>query len=396
MIDEICERCGIDQAEYYKKWHIKTGETSEIFKALGEGKPGHIFKIDSCELTQCIDKASEAIDWKSKKEKYSFKNRKDNDERYIRGIGMGCFMQGSSVPYIDMASVYIKMNDDGSFNLNLGATDLGTGSDTVLAQIAAEVLETTIDNIVVISSDTDVTPFDVGAYASSTTYLSGLAVKDCAEKVRDIVKRHAAKKLAVKEEEIELFEGNAFIKGTKVGCSYGEICTSAMHIDEMEQIQAVSSRVSKSSPPPFSAHFAEITIDRMTGDIKVEKYVTATDCGVCINPKLAEGQVEGALVNGLSYALTEDYIFSDKGFMMNNGFGKYKIYTAADLPEIVTIMAENSYENTGPFGAKSVAEVCINGPIPVIANAFYNATGKRLHKAPFKPEYVLKVLNDKQ
>ncbi len=394
MVDEICETCGIDQIEYYKKWHIKTGETSEIFKALGEGKPGHIFKIDSCELTQCIERGAEEINWKKKHDEYHFSHR-EKKERYVRGIGMSCFMQGSSVPYIDMASVYMKMNDDGSFNLNLGATDLGTGSDTVMAQIAAEVLETPVESIIVLSSDTDTTPFDVGAYASSTTYLSGLAVKDCAEKLKKIILRHAAGKLEKKEDELECIEGSVFVKGSEISLSYGDICTSAMHLDGLEQIQAISSHMSTASPPPFTAHFAEIELDTFTGKIQVIKYVTATDCGVAINPKLAEGQIEGALVNGLSYALVEDYVFSGKGRMLNNGFGNYKIYTAADLPEIVTIMAEDSFENTGPYGAKSVAEVCINGPIPVIANAFYNATGKRLHKAPFHPEYVLSVLKSR-
>jgi len=396
MIDQICEDCGIDQTEYYKRHCIKKGETSPIFEALGEGKPGHIFTIDSCELPQCIEKASEEIGWMEKKEKYHFKNNNQEGERFLKGIGMGCFMQGSSVPYIDMASVYMKMNDDGSFNLNMGATDLGTGSDTVLSQIAAEVLEVSTEEIIVISSDTDVTPFDVGAYASSTTYLSGLAVRDCAEKIKTIIVDHAAQMLQAEVDELECHEGRVYIKGTDKFVSYGDVCTSAMHNEDLKQIQATGSTMSKASPPPFSAHFAEIEIDTWTGRIKVMKYITATDCGTAINPNLAEGQVEGALVNGLSYALVEDYKFSKKGTMLNKGFSRYKIFTAKDLPEIKTILAQDSYDETGPFGAKSIAEVNINGPLPVISNAFHNATGKRFKKAPFNPEYVLKVLKGEE
>ncbi|MGM0608859.1 MAG: molybdopterin cofactor-binding domain-containing protein [Candidatus Muiribacteriota bacterium] len=174
--------------------------------------------------------------------------------------------------------------------------------------------------------------------------------------------------------------------------SYADICTSALHLDNLEQIQAVSSRMSTASPPPFAAHFAEIKIDTFTGEIEVLNYVTFTDCGVAINPKLAEGQVEGSLVNGLSYALVEDYYFSDRGRMKNNGFANYKIYAVNDLPEMTNKIVTDSYESTGPYGAKSVAEININGPLPVIANAFFNATGKRLHNAPFTPEKVLKLL----
>ncbi|MGM0608665.1 MAG: xanthine dehydrogenase family protein molybdopterin-binding subunit, partial [Candidatus Muiribacteriota bacterium] len=250
MIDDICEKLNINPTEYYKKWHMKKGETSPIFAALGEGKPGHIFKIDSCALSECIDKGAELINWDEKRKKYHWKKKFNYNKRYKKGIGMGCFMQGSSVPYIDMGAVYMKMNDDGSFNLNVGATDLGTGSDTVLSQIAAEMLEINTDDILILSSDTDLTPFDVGAYASSTTYLSGLAVKDCAAKIKNLIIKHAACMLEEKEENIELFEKKAYIKGSDVCISYADICTSALHLDNLEQIQAVSSRMSTASPPP--------------------------------------------------------------------------------------------------------------------------------------------------
>jgi CO/xanthine dehydrogenase Mo-binding subunit len=176
--------------------------------------------------------------------------------------------------------------------------------------------------------------------------------------------------------------------------SFADIGEYSLYKENQFQIQAHASHVVEKSPPPFSAHFAEIEIDTLTGEIKVLDYVTATDCGTPINPKLAEGQVEGALVNGLSYALLENYYFNSNGVMLNNTFGKYKIYTLKDLPKITTILVENEYEDSGPFGAKSISEVAINGPIPVIANAFYNATGKRLKKAPFTPEYVLEVLSE--
>lgn len=309
---------------------------------------------------------------------------------------MADLMQGSAIPEIDMASAYIKMNDDGSFNLNVGATDLGTGSDTILAQIASEVLDTPVDKFIVTSSDTDFTPFDTGAYASSTTYLSGQAVLKCAKQIKEQILKVGAEMLGVSLDEVDILDSNVVVKPSsnnenKGEVSYQDICSYSFYQNNQFQIQAAVSHVSPKSPPPFAVHFVEIEVDTFTGIIKVLNYVATVDCGTPINTTLAEGQAEGAIVNGISYALFENYYFSNHGKMLNDTFGKYGMYTAADIPPIKVHLID-SYEETGPFGAKSISEININGALPAIANAFYNATGKRLYKAPFSPEYVLKIL----
>jgi len=390
MADEIAEAIGMDTLEFLKKVHIKEGEGSPIFRMLGEGKEGVEQKITSCGLPQCIELGSKEIDWKRKREEYLRERNKQG--RFKRGVGMVILMQGSSIPEVDMGSAYMKMNDDGSFNLHIGATDLGTGSDTVLAQIAAETIGISVDKIIVYSSDTDFTPFDVGAYASSTTYLSGMAVLKVAEKVREQILMVAGEMLGESKENLKIEEG--IVYGSKGKVTFEEIALYSLYQKNQFQIQATSSSISHKSPPPFSAHFAEVEVDTYTGKVKVLKYVSATDCGTAINPKLAEGQIEGAVINGIGYALCEEYIFDDKGRMLNPTLAFYKIYGTRDLPEIKTILVP-TYEETGPYGAKSVSEICINGPAPAISNAIYNACGIRLRKTPFTSERVYKALKEK-
>ncbi|MCY3413692.1 MAG: molybdopterin-dependent oxidoreductase [Candidatus Heimdallarchaeota archaeon] len=387
VIDEIAEKIGMDAAEFRMKIHIQEGQGSPVFKALGEGTEGVEQTIKSCKLDDCITQGMKEIDWVNKR------GQPGDNPIKKRGVGMCMLMQGSSIPRIDMASAYAKMNDDGSFNLQVGATDLGTGSDTVLAQIFAEVLDCPVEDIIVYSSDTDLTPFDVGAYASSTTYLSGMSVKLCAEDIKKQILGVGAKMLETDIGEVYLENARVY-KNDKESVSFGDVCKFALYTEDQFQIQATASRISDESPPPFAAHFAEVEVDTETGQVKVLKYVAAVDCGTPINPKLAEGQTEGAVMNGISYALTEEYIFNDKGVMLNPSFNDYKLFTTADMPEMKTILVE-SYEPTGPFGAKSVSEININGPMPAIANAIYDAVGVRLFKAPFTPERVLKALHKK-
>lgn len=388
MIDVMAEKLGMDSLEFRKKNHIQTGESHPAFEALGEGKPGAPMTIGSCGLTECIDKGAAEIDWK-RRTPHTAKSG-----RYRRGIGMSIHMQGSSVPEIDMGAASIKMNDDGSFNLLVGATDLGTGSDTVLAQIAAEELETTLDKFIVYSSDTDMTPFDVGAYASSTTYLSGEAVRKTASKIREQILKVGAEMLHKKLDEVDVCDAHVVAKDGSCKVSYNDIAHYALYENNQFQIAAVESHVTHKSPPPFTAHFVEVEVDMETGHVKVLKYVAAIDCGTAINPQLCEGQTEGGVLNGISYALTEEYRFDERGKMTNADFMTYNIFSMRDKPEIKTILVP-SYEETGPFGAKSVSEVCINGGMPAIANAIYNATGARLKEAPFTQERVWRAINKK-
>jgi probable selenate reductase molybdenum-binding subunit len=383
-MDDCAEAIGMDAIEFRRRNHIKEGETSPIFKAIGEGKAGVSMYIKSSGLPECIRIGEKEIGWKQKRGKPGTGIKR-------RGVGMCCLMQGSSIPHIDMGAVFIKMNEDGSFNMLLGATDLGTGSDTIMAQIAAETIGCNHDDIVVYSSDTDFTPFDVGAYASSTTYLSGGAVITTATKIREQILAVAAEMLDEPMENLTIENKTVFNRNRKKSVTFRQICNRAMYENKQFQIAAIGSHISNASPPPFSAHFAEVEVDTQTGEVKLLKYVAAVDCGTAINPQLADGQTQGGLVNALSFALTEEYIFDDKGRMLNPNFHHYKIFSAADIPEIKTFLVP-TYEPTGPYGAKSVSEICINGALPAIGNAIKDAVGVRLLRPPFTAEKVLAAM----
>jgi len=385
-MDELAERLGIDPVELRRRNHIRVGETSPIFEKLGEGREGVEQTIKSCELDRCLQIGAERIGWAEKR------GKKLRDGPWVRGVGMSIMMQGSGIPRIDMAAATIKMNEDGSFNLLVGATDLGTGSDTILAQIAAEVLGVPLEGILVTSSDTDLTPFDVGAYASSTTYVSGTAVQRAAEKVRGQILEVASGVLGAEAEDLRLTDGSVVAPdGERV--SLADVCLRAMYESDQFQIAATASCVPTESPPPFLANFAEVAVDAETGRVEVLHYVAAVDCGTAINPILAEGQMEGAIVNGIGYALTEEMQISSRGRVRNPSLFDYKIPGALDVPKLEVVLVE-SYEPTGPMGAKSVGEVGINGPIPTIANAIYDAVGVRLRQTPFTPERVLAAMRE--
>lgn len=387
-MDMLAEKLDMCPIELRRKNHIRKDETSPIFAALGEGKEGVPQFIKSTALDEIIEWGEKELNW-PERQPHSSKNG-----RYRKGKGMAIFMQGSGIPLVDMASASIKINDDGSFNLNVGATDLGTGSDTVLSQIAAEQLGTTTDNIVIYSSDTDMTPFDVGAYASSTTYISGGAVRVTAEKVREQIIDVAAEMLKCEKDDIELKDSKAVNKKNSKEKTYGDIAKYALYINNQFQIGYIGSHISPVSPPPFMGVFTEVEVDTWTGKVEVLKYLCGVDCGTAINPKLAEGQVEGAVVNGLAYALTEGYIFNEKGKMMNGSFQDYKIFNIEDVKGMECKLFP-SYEPSGPYGAKSVSEIGINGPIPAIANAVYNAVGVRPVTFPMSPQHILELLEKK-
>jgi CO/xanthine dehydrogenase Mo-binding subunit len=300
-------------------------------------------------------------------------------------------MQGSGITGIDMAAATIMMNENGSFRLLVGATDIGTGSDTVLAQIAAEVLGVPVERISVYSSDTDFTPFDTGAYASSTTYVSGMAVLRAARKVREAILEVAAGMLAEPPEDLGLAEERVTSKKTGKSVTLSEVGHRATYVVDQHHIIASASFVPEESPPPFAAFFCEVAVDTETGVVRVERFVAAADCGVAIQPKLAAGQLEGAIVQGIGHALSEELLFSEKGRCTNANLFDYRIPSALDVPALEVVLVD-SEEPSGPLGAKSIAEVGINGPLPAISNAIYHAVGVRLTRAPFTPARVLAAL----
>jgi putative selenate reductase molybdopterin-binding subunit len=383
-IDRLAFELGLDPLELRSRNHLRVGETSPIFKALGEGREGVEQVITSCALDECIRVGAERIRWSERR------GTRRRDGSWLHGVGMSIHLQGSGIPLVDMGGASIKLNDDGSVNLLVGATDLGTGSDTILAQMAAEVLGVPLEKVVVLSSDTDVTPFDVGAYASSTTYVSGTAVVRAAEAVAAQIREVAAALLGVDPGGLELADERVGVpEGESV--SIEDVALRSLYAADQRQIAATASFVPEISPPPFLASFAEARVDVDTGRIEILDYVVAVDCGTVVNPNLAAGQVEGAIANGIGYALMEEMTFTASGRCRTPDFARYKIPGTLDMPPLEVILVE-SYEPTGPHGAKSVSEIGINAPLPTIANAVHDATGVWLTESPFTPERVWSAL----
>lgn len=381
VVDEVAEKLGMDPLELRRKNLIRQGDTDELSAQLGEGRKGLARLMRSCGITECMDQGAAAIGWKEKRQA-----KPGSSSHLRRGVGMACSMQGSGIAGVDWAAALIKLNEDGSYQVQVGAADVGAGADTVLAQIAAEALGVTLDKINICSGDTDSTPFDVGAYASSTTIISGGAVKKTAEKVRQSLLQLASvivdvpiDKLACRENQIVAEDGRTW-----------PLFEIARRITYKEKVQVMesASHFNMDSPPPFCATFAEVEVDTETGKVRVLRLVTAVDCGRAINPQLAEGQVEGAVAQGLGYALTEEMLLDEKGRMLNPSFLDYKILSTKDMPKLTTILVETD-EPLGPFGAKSIGEIAINGPAPAIANALYHALGIRFYKLPIRAEDVL-------
>jgi putative selenate reductase molybdopterin-binding subunit len=300
---------------------------------------------------------------------------------------MAIVMQASGIPGVDMGAASLKMNEDGSFNLLVGATDIGTGYDTMFCQVAAEALGVPVEKIIPYSSDTDMTPFDPGAYASSTTYISGGAVRKAALLVKRQIAEVGARLLEEEPDDVVLHGQKVCARDGRF-VTYEQVCLSSLYQRDQFQIMATASHMSYDSPPPFAAVFAEVEVDTATGVVRVARLVEAVDCGQVINPQMAEGQIEGAAVQSLGYALFERMPFDASGRMQFRSFRDYTIASAVDVPEIVSILVP-THEPTGPFGAKAIAEIPINGPAPAIANAIFDATGVRLRELPMTPDRVL-------
>jgi len=384
FMDEAAGELGADPIELRLRNVVRVGDRLEVLEKLGEGREGYASDLRSGAVEEILRRGREAIGWDD------FRPG-DPGARLRRGLGMALVMQGSGIPGVDMGSAFMKMNEDGGFNLLVGATDLGTGSDTVLSQIAAEVLDVELDKIILRSSDTDLTPFDTGAYASSTTYISGGAVKKAAEKLRGKILRWAAERLGCDPGEARIEAGR--VLGPAGSISYEEIGTRSLYSERQEQLMASASHLSYDSPPPFAAQFADIEVDRKTGAIRVRKFVTAVDAGRILNPLMAEGQVEGAVLQGIGFALREQMRYDLRGRPLATDFESHGIFRADEAPEQEVVFVEDP-EPTGPFGAKAIAEICINGPAPAIANALARSCGVRLRETPLTPEKVLAALED--
>jgi putative selenate reductase molybdopterin-binding subunit len=400
QMERIARELNLDPLEFRLKNALRSGELHPFSTAWSEGREPRPETIETCALEECVQQGKAVIGWD---QKYN-----NNEWRQVpghphlrRGIGVALVMQGTAIPYLDMGGASIKLNDDGSFNLLVGATDLGTGSDTVLGQMAAEILGAPLEDILVYSSDTDFTPFDVGAYASSTTYISGTAVVRAAEKVAERMRIRAAmilnadtEGIEVVPEEITLISGRAVaLDGRSV--SHAEIGHHSLHHEEQEQIMAVGSYVSPVAPPPFAAQFAEVTVDIETGEIVVDKLVMAVDSGIIVNPITASGQIEGGMTQALGYAVCEEMIFDQDGQPREVDLRDYHIFMAHEMPVLETIFVE-TFEPSHPFGVKAVAEIPMDGVAPAVGNAILDACEVNIDANPVTPEKVWKALSIKE
>jgi putative selenate reductase molybdopterin-binding subunit len=388
LMDEIATELKLDPVAFRLQNAIRVGDEISIMALLGEGGPV-VQVVPSSRLPECAEQAAAAIDWSRARDPgWKVDPTRPNIRR---GLGMCLLMHGTAIPGLDMGGAMIKMNDDGSFNLLVGATDLGTGSDTVLAQVAAETLGVPLEKILVYASDTDLTPFDVGAYASSTTYISGGAVKKAAELVRQKLFERAALMLKASSEGM-VARGERIHLPDGRSVSLEEIGLHSLHLLDQEQIMATASHVSMISPPSFGAQFAEVEVDIESGLVKVLKLVLAVDCGTVINPQTAEGQMEGGMTQALGYAVSEEMAYDERGKLLTSRFGDYHIFQADEMPEMTCILVP-SYEASGPFGAKGLGEITAEGVAPAVVNAVFHATGVRLRRLPLTPERVWQALN---
>ena len=369
--DELAHKMGMDP--------VKFRELNMPME--GEALPGYpdVPINGSCTMDKCLARAKEMIGWD---EKYQFR---DMGNGKVRGVGIAMAMQGSSIAGIDVGGADIKLNEDGSYTLALGCSDMGTGCDTILAQMAADCLDTDMKNIVVFSVDTDISPYDSGSYASSTTYATGNAVIQACGELRKRIHAFGAQMLGVSAEDSD-FDGEKVRTEDGKEVTLQQIAGKAT-CGVCSELQVVKEYSSPISPPPFMVGAAEVEVDKETGQIDVIDYVGVIDCGTPINPNLARVQAEGGIGQGIGMVLYEDIQYTDKGKIRNNSFMQYKIPNRMDIPK-VRIEFESSYEKTGPFGAKSIGELVIDTPCPAIANAVYNATGVRVRELPITPEKV--------
>ena len=402
-MEKIVRAMGFDPLEFRLKNALRAGELHPFSTAWSEGREPRPETIQTCGLEECVRQGKAAIGWDQKYAQPGW-HVIPGKPHLRKGIGVAMVMQGTAIPYLDMGAASLKMNDDGSFNLLVGATDLGTGSDTVLGQMAAELLGVPLEDVLVYSSDTDFTPFDKGAYASSTTYISGAAVARAAAQVAEKIRQRAAtmlnertKEAGLQASQIRLFERRAIAPNGE-SVTLAEVAHNALHHADQEQIMAVASYMSPVSPPPFAAQFAEVTLDVETGQVRVDKLVMAVDSGVIVNPLTASGQIEGGMTQALGYAVCEEMVYDDKGRARERDLRDYHVFLAHEMPELETIFVE-TYEPSHPFGVKAVAEIPMDGVAPAVGNAVLDASlfisgadGAQIDENPITPEKVWRTL----
>ena len=379
-VNELAEKLHMDPFEIRQKNIVKEGDYMPAYYGATN---------TSCALDRCLAKVHEMIRWDEKYPVHDLGNGK------VRAVGMGMAMQGSGISGMDVGSATLKVNDEGFYSLVIGAADMGTGCDTTLAQIAAEVLDCELDDITVFGADTDTSPYDSGSYASSTTYVTGKAVENCALKLREQISKLGAEMLECAPDEVTFDGRKVYVDAApERGVSLAEIA-SASQFGHMVPLEVTETHTSPLSPPPYMVGAAEIELDKETGEVKVLEFDACVDCGTPINPNLTRVQAEGGILQGIGMTLTENITYDAKGYPMENSLFQYKIPARVDIGHI-NVEFENSYEPNGPFGAKSIGEVVINTPLPAISDAIYNAIGTRFYELPITPEQVAMAAAEKE
>ena len=370
-VNELADKLGIDPFVIRQRNIVHEGDVM----------PAYYGQVNtSCALDRCLQAVHDNIGWD---EKYPVR---DMGNGKVRAVGMGMAMQGSGITSVDVGSASLKINDDGFYTLSIGAADMGTGCDTILAQIAAEVLDCPLDNVTVLGADTDSSPYDSGSYASSTTYVTGKAVEQCAEQLKQKICQVGAGLLGLDEHAV-VFAGDAVTSEDGTQRATLAQIAAASQCGSNTALEAVVTHSSEISPPPFMVGAAEVEVDLETGEAQVIRYEAAVDCGTPVNPNLARVQAEGGILQGIGMALTENVTYDDRGMPQENSLMQYKIPARNDIGHIHVVF-ENSYEGTGPFGAKSIGEVVINTPLPAVADAIYHATHKRFYELPITREQI--------
>lgn len=376
-VNQLAAQLNMDPTLIREKNMIKEGQVMPSY--YGE-------TANSCALDRCLARAKEMIGWDEKPQRWQV------GPHTFRGLGMALAMQGSGISAVDQGSVIIKVNDDGFYSMTIGCADMGTGCDTILAQMAADCLDCSVDDIVVYGADTDISPYDSGSYASSTTYVTGRATMKACEELVEKIKNAGKEVLGCEEVEFDgKYVFNIANKEEKV--SLKDLGNQNMAGKGFE-LSSYASFCSPISPPPYMVGIAEVEVDIETGKVDVVDYVAVVDCGTVINTNLARVQAEGGILQGIGMCLFEDVRYDSRGYMTSNSFMQYKIPTRLDIGQI-RVEFESSYEPTGPFGAKSIGEIVIDTPSPAIAAAIYAATKKRFYELPITSEKIaMAIAND--
>lgn len=371
-VNELAEKLGIDPTIIREKNMLREGMKMPAY--YGE-------TANACALDKCMARCKELFHWD---EKYPVR---DMGNGKVRAAGVAMAMQGSCISNVDVGSATVKLADDGSFNLIIGAADMGTGCDTILAQMVAECMDCSVDDVAVFGADTDASPYDSGSYASSTTYITGKAVEMACAKLKTQLCGIAAGMLGCSTEEVVFENGRVKQINTEKSVSLAEISVKDQVNNDIAAV-ATASHSSPVSPPPYMVGMVEIELDKDTGEVKILDYVAVVDCGITINPALARIQTEGGIVQGIGHTLFENITYDRNGCPIESSFLQYKVPTRLDMGHL-RVEFENSYEPTGPFGAKSIGEIVINTPAPAIAHAIYRATGVWHRELPITPEKIL-------